>query len=1031
MISWASNYFGMKKIVKMIGNLDEDYSSSRGSWKEVAKIFEKAARIRSGYRPNPDSFGLDIDPGGGGSGKFTLGSLLQESRLAPLREIVCDRPEKYHTLSAFCEAGGFTNLTCRELVNFSTVHWMQQHHALAQSPVVAHYNRMSTKSFFQEKLLAKRQQDLSDRARRWHSILSRILPYVQMGDEHVNRGITAVCTYGWQSLSWDRNHSLIHYAATTDSADLMYILILAQADPSKRDDNGRTIWDVAKRNNATSVLRTLDKLMQSGFIVGHEQHASKPVFEVKEELEVPQNLSPKLRQSIDMIRSQGTAAFKFNQGTGPMHLAAKDDRGDVIAYLWYMKCDLHQVDKQGRTPLDLATARKCNNACAVILSVVSGNPPRKPNTVRVSYGDPDTVPIASLVDGSTMLDPLGEQISMQAYMQEFGGVHGTRDDYVDHQLREYKQLLLAEKKRGDKLARDLKKAETKREDMLDMQRMANDIADPNQRMFASGLSHDQFQRCLNDLDNFGEDAVMNVLMGEPLAGGFGLSAEQAKTALSLMKIQQERNKGLGKFMVTDVIAVNYYDMAMEVDEEFMMTMLTNSRELGGLGLDSEQVDDVREIILDRKFVEKSRRNVISNPVVRELPGKLTSDRFQVLQLEFHDQSSGKTMMERIQKAKRKLAKYMISGRHDEMSEEDVNIVEYFYFRLRNRLGPRGMSPEEVHAVFMLIQQHGQDAVAAMASGQDVDIRVTPKAGSARFFEQLDLMARTHSNSSVASFLSPEQVHERQQRVNDLMKGARLLSEWMNNKLKTKQFEALQGFPELVQWLHSLSSDEIKKLVMITWDEGEDAREFFESDEAPSEIKHWLDGHTEKEQLAFRLVPQLYGFLQQVAPRDLSRLIGKQLHESEEVRAWLASLDPTYRRQIHQSREVNFMCGLLTPDQVAKMSKISAEDWSKIEPTPEMFALMLSMDDSQIEKFGAALADLPPGAGPKRIRDLIKNAGGDSPPSHGSLSDALSPHQHDLLDKSPQELMDAFKKNLNLSDGERALLRFAADLDGPG
>jgi hypothetical protein len=358
------------------------------------------------------------------------------------------------------------------------------------------------------KLLVQRQKDLVMRARRWHSILGRILPYVNMGDEHVNRGVTAVCTYGWQALTWDRNHSLLHYAATTDNADLAYILIMAQADPNHKDERGRTIWDVAKRENANSVLRTIEKLMHGGFIAGIESMA-QPREEIREELEVPPNLSPKLKQSIDMIRSQGSSAFKFSMGTSPMHLAAKDDRGDVVAYLWYMQCDLHQVDKNGLSALDHAKKRNCMNALAVILSIASGNPPKKPKAVKVVYHDED-VPLGETRDDATKLDPTGVQISMEQYMREFGADDPTRDDYVENQIREYKQSLRAEQKRVADLERKLEKAEKKAQERKDMQRLANDVPH-EQRVFASGLDNRKFDRALNDLKQFGEDATMKVL----------------------------------------------------------------------------------------------------------------------------------------------------------------------------------------------------------------------------------------------------------------------------------------------------------------------------------------------------------------------------------------------------------------------------------------------------------------------------------------------------------------------------------------
>ena len=375
---------------------------------------------------------------------------------------------------------------------------------------------------------------------------------------------------------------------------------------------------------------------------------------------------------------------------------------------------------------------------------------------------------------------------------------------------------------------------------------------------------------------------------------------------------------------------------------------------------------------------------------------------------------------------------MKSSTKEDLTEEDVNTVEYLYFRLRSNLGPKAMSPEEVSKVFMLIQKHGQDAVDALVKhGDDVEIKVDFKPGSQHFFDQLELLAQAKmhrdSRGSVDSILTPELRDVRQTLVMNMLKGSELLTEWLN-KLKTKQFDALKGFPELLKWLHSLSTEDIEKLVVLDYDQGEEARVFLDSPKAPSEIKKWLDGHTDREVLALRATPQFYAFFLRVHPRQLSRLIGKQIHESPEVIAWLNTLSPTYRRQIHHSREVSFMTGLLTPDQVAKISKIPPDQLEKIEPTAQFFALMLSLDDDQVSKLGEALADLSPDAQSQRIRDMIQKADNESPPSQRNLSQSLSFHQHEILNKTAEELMEEFKKSMHLSDNERALLNIVGKLN---
>ena len=52
-----------------------------------------------------------------------------------------------------------------------------------------------------------------------------------------------------------------------------------------------------------------------------------------------------------------------------------------------------------------------------------------------------------------------------------------------------------------------------------------------------------------------------------------MSKDEAKLTMSLLNIEAEKEKDSGKLMISDIIAVNYYDMAQEVDEEFMMSML--------------------------------------------------------------------------------------------------------------------------------------------------------------------------------------------------------------------------------------------------------------------------------------------------------------------------------------------------------------------------------------------------------------------------------------------------------------------------
>mmetsp|Transcript_9473 Transcript_9473/g.20867 ORF Transcript_9473/g.20867 Transcript_9473/m.20867 type:complete len:644 (-) Transcript_9473:76-2007(-) len=137
---------------------------------------------------------------------------------------------------------------------------------------------------------------------------------------------------------------LLHRAAASGRADLCVYLMLLKADLEGEDSKGLTAMDYASKRKTT-----LQRLQQCSTTEGLSTTLRRAFLE--------DQVPPIWEAALEIVEADGWDGVDLVGGKSLLHLAAENNRADVVEYCVMLKGDVTESDDQGRTPMDFALRR--------------------------------------------------------------------------------------------------------------------------------------------------------------------------------------------------------------------------------------------------------------------------------------------------------------------------------------------------------------------------------------------------------------------------------------------------------------------------------------------------------------------------------------------------------------------------------------------------------------------------------------------------------------------------------------------------
>jgi len=166
------------------------------------------------------------------------------------------------------------------------------------------------------------------------------------------------------SANWEDGFSPMHWAAKYARRDILeYMLRLPEGRSllQKRDIYGRAPLYYAQASKTETLSHWLQREVEGGDAAPIEVIGGRPDDAIA-------TLPPQYAKVLKTIERHGWSSMKWKDGFTMLHWAAGKGNRDICRYLMEIGGDANAVDRNNRTPLDIATDRGDTEILAVLTS---------------------------------------------------------------------------------------------------------------------------------------------------------------------------------------------------------------------------------------------------------------------------------------------------------------------------------------------------------------------------------------------------------------------------------------------------------------------------------------------------------------------------------------------------------------------------------------------------------------------------------------------------------------------------------------